>query len=622
MIVGQSAKRRLVIDPEHSVGSVKRFMGSHEKRYKIFGVEYTPVEISSFILKEIVHQAQKVLKENIEDVIITVPAYFNNNQKSDTLKAGKLAGLNVLQLLPEPTAAAIAYGLDKGRNQTIMVYDLGGGTFDVSILKITGNKFEVIAVGGDDKLGGDDFDNAIVEFLIKQFSKKTGYDFSDDKSKKVTLVRQKLKEAAEKAKIELSQAKSTEILIPEILGRKIEENLTLQTYNELIKPYLEKTVNILHSVLKEAKLSACDIDRVILVGGSTRNLAVKEIIAAEIKDPYISEQVDEEVSHGASIMGASMILPEEDFTPIDVTNITAHSLGLRVSQKSNQDHFKVLIKRQTPIPVKVDEKFTTFRDKQRSVEVLVFQGEADKCAQNVFVGGFLLEGIPAEPAGLPAIRVEFGMDSSDILRVQANCADISGQIELKINEIGQSDWRSRVTECIILLIDLSYSMDGWKLTTTKEAVAEFIKIKSSSDEKCDLIGCVSFDSFARTVVKPTCHLDDIVRHVEKFTPEGTTNMSNAFEEALTCFRDRKFAEMKKRIILLSDGEPDSTSEVRQILKTVVEMKVCVDTVGAGTDYNRDLLQEIAEKTGGQFKPAEDIQGLISAFTNLAESVTI
>ncbi|MFQ5633051.1 MAG: Hsp70 family protein, partial [bacterium] len=329
MLVGKAAKNRLIIDPEHSVGSVKRWMGDRKKKFKIYGSEYTPVQISSFILKKLTDAAQDEIGEKVEDVIITVPAYFTDLQKEQTRDAGKLAGLNVLRVIPEPTAAAIAYGLDKGKDQIIMVYDLGGGTFDVSILQVKGNKFHVLAVDGDSNLGGDDFDNAIVDYLLDKFKKKTGKDLKNDKSKEALVAKQKLKEAAEKAKWELSEAKSTEILVPEIMESAIEETLTLEKYNELIKPALDKTIKKIRAVLKEAGLKAGDINRVILVGGSTRNSAVKEIVSNEIKEPYTSEKVDEQVSHGAAILGSSLSSPEADYTPVqlDVIDLTAHSLG-------------------------------------------------------------------------------------------------------------------------------------------------------------------------------------------------------------------------------------------------------------------------------------------------------
>ncbi len=621
MLVGQAAKKRLIIDPEHSVGSVKRFMGDRDKKFPIYGQEYSPVDISSFILKEIVEHAEKTLRTTIKDAIITVPAYFNNNQKSDTLAAGKSAGLNVLQLIPEPTAAAIAYGLDKGKDQTIMVYDLGGGTFDISILKIDGNKFRVVAVDGDSHLGGDDFDNAIVSFIMDKFKKRTGIDLQKDDSKEAHIARQKLKEAAERAKLELSQAQSTDISIPELMGCAIDDTLTRDQFNKLIKTYLDTTIKKIRSVLKESKMTPGDIDRVILVGGSTRVTAVKDIVAREIKEPYISEKVDEEVARGAAILAASLTLPEEDFTPLKVENVTAHSLGLRVSKGKENDKYKELIRRQTPLPAKTNEIFTTYRDNQTSVEVAVFQGEEKFCSKNTFIGGFIMKGIPKQFAGRPSITVKFELNSSDILQVQATCEDVSGHVELNINEVSQDDLLSHKCERIILLIDLSYSMLGWKLSTTKKAVEEFMSIKSNVRDSADLIGCVTFESSAHIISPLTRNFEAIANVVNIMDVAGSTNMAAGFIEAMRCLDDNddnKDKNVCDRIIMLSDGAPDNEDQVINGLEELIKRNIRVDAVGVGTDYNANLLREIANKTGGQFEAAENIQALMQAFTNLAE----
>ena len=261
ILVGQSAKSRLLLDPENTVASTKRFMGDRSKSYKLAGNSLTPINIASLLLKRLVESARKELgNAEIWDAVITVPAYFTEDQKEDTKRAGEEAGLNVLRLLPEPTAAAIAYGLDKEKDQTLMVYDLGGGTFDVSILSVTGNKFTVKAVGGNGNLGGDDFDNAIAEWTSKDFQAKTGIDLLSEKGKAAMSARQRLKEAAETAKIELSQSDRAVIAIPDCLGHPIELEITLAQYNKLIEPMLLSTVECMKSVLRDAKLSADDID--------------------------------------------------------------------------------------------------------------------------------------------------------------------------------------------------------------------------------------------------------------------------------------------------------------------------------------------------------------------------
>ncbi len=279
VLIGQAAKSRMLIDPENTIFSSKRFMGDRSKSYRIRFKTLTPVNIASMILKQLVESAQSVLKEEIWDAVITVPAYFTEAQREDTKKAGEEAGLNVLRLLPEPTAAAIAYGLDKERDQTIMVYDLGGGTFDVSILEIRGNNFNVKAVGGDSRLGGDDFDQAIINWAAAAFRKKTGVDVLNNTTREGRIAQQRLKEAAETAKIELSESESAFINLPDCLGYPLSLEISRSEYNRLIDPLLQRTIQAMKTVLRDANLTPRDIDRVILVGGSTKNKAVREVIA-------------------------------------------------------------------------------------------------------------------------------------------------------------------------------------------------------------------------------------------------------------------------------------------------------------------------------------------------------
>ena len=331
VLVGQSAKKRAELEPEQSITSAKRFIGDGKTEWQIGNKVYTPMDAAAIILRKLKLASEKHLGEIITEAVITVPAYFNNNQKRDTKLAGEAAGFKVLQLLPEPTAAAISYGLDRGKDQTILVYDLGGGTFDVSVLSVKGNCFQAIAVDGDFNLGGDDFDLVLVEHLISILKKRSQFDhesFLDtllgrNKNNQlgtpheILVAKQRLKEAAEKAKIELSQSNRTQITIPEILGVALDEEITIDTYNRLIAPLVDRTITKTRAVLNAAKLTSDDIDRVILVGGSTRNKLVRSRIAETIKEPFISDRVDEVVAQGAAIVAGSLSSPEEDITPIE-----------------------------------------------------------------------------------------------------------------------------------------------------------------------------------------------------------------------------------------------------------------------------------------------------------------
>lgn len=416
-LVGQAAKSRLLLDPENSVASAKRFMGDRSKIYTIMDQSFSPIDIGSMVLKKIVAAARDSLGEEIKDAVITVPAYFTEVQREDTKQAGEKAGLNLLRLVPEPTAAAIAYGLDKGKDQTILVYDLGGGTFDVSILQVRNNSFEVKAVGGDSSLGGDDFDVAIMTWASQKFQEQTSIDLLGNKSKAGKVARQRLKEAAETAKIELSQSNSSFITIPDCLGHPLELEISQSKYNELIAPLLQKTIYCIHSVLRDAKLSPDDIDRVILVGGSTKNQVVRETVAREIKEPYTADRVDEVVSHGAAIVAANLFLP--DAIDIKVSDVIAHSLGIDMLDVQKEKlFFKSIITRQTSYPCRRGVLGYTIEPKQPEVQLRVFRGENHDPELNTYLGELLLPVLPPQSEIVPVAAI-FELDSNGIIHFTA-----------------------------------------------------------------------------------------------------------------------------------------------------------------------------------------------------------
>ncbi|MCL1470080.1 Hsp70 family protein [Argonema antarcticum] len=416
VLVGQAAKSRLLLDPENTIASAKRFMGDRNKFYRIGGKFLSPLDISSMVLKILVEGTRKALGEDIRDAVITVPAYFTEAQREDTKRAGEEAGLNVLRLIPEPTAAAIAYGLDKNKDQTIMVYDLGGGTFDVSILLVQGNRFEVKAVGGDSHLGGDDFDRAIVNWASQTFQEQTGIDLQNDPSREGTIARQRLKEAAENAKIELSISDRATIAIPDCLGYPLELEISVSEYNNLIAPLLRRTVDCMKSVLQDALLKPQDIDRVILVGGSTKNRAVREIVAKEIKEPYTSDRVDEVVAHGAAIAAANLSLP--DLVPLDVLDVTAHSLGVSMLNKQDELVFKPIIPRQTAYPCRRGIIGYTNRALQNEIDIPVFRGENNDPKFNECLGLLSLPVSPPHSEIVPVAAI-FDLDADGIIHFTA-----------------------------------------------------------------------------------------------------------------------------------------------------------------------------------------------------------
>lgn len=640
ILVGKQALSRCRIDPSTSVHSSKRWIGDGITTWTIHDHVYTPKDIAVIILRKLKDAATDHLGMPVTSAVVTTPAYFTNNQIRDTKLAAEEAGLNVLQIIPEPTAAAISYGLDKGKDQTILVYDLGGGTFDVSILRIRRNHFVVVAVSGDSHLGGNDLDTQFATNLLDRIGREnpsipeirqirsvldSPQTLGNNVSLPVRVALDQILTAAEHIKIELSEADSAVVTLIDFLGTHFEARISHDTYNSVVRSLIDRTIALVHKVIADANMSAGDIGRIVLCGGSTRLPLIRDLLCQDIKEPWTSDSVDEAVAQGAAIMARYLTMPAECNLPIEVSNVTPFSLGVRSTLNDDHDAFKILIPKNTPIPCVVTSTFSTFRNNQSAVTIAVYQGENSHCSGNTFIGGFRLDGISPAPAGIPDLHVKFTMNDSALLEVSAVCQSASKTQTLAIHLVSKEDVSAQPnrTADVMIMIDTSGSMAS-ELESVKQDCIGFANAIERAGANCRL-GLLDFDKAPAKPYKWKLYplstprvLRDSIAHLNIGTLGGMGCYVGApdtipvFEAYVKCFSD---ADRTRVGILISDEVGNDAPSIQKIIDILRTSDITMYVVGVKGSCH----EAIANETGGAFWDIEAGAGRVD-MTRVLDSI--
>ena len=532
VLVGELAKRQAITNPDNTIRSIKREIGTTWKQ-KFEGSDYTPQEISARILQKLKRDAEAYLGEDVTEAVITVPAYFNDAERQATKEAGKIAGLNVLRIINEPTAASLAYGLENSEDQKILVYDLGGGTFDVSVLEISEGVFEVKSTAGDSKLGGDDWDEKVMDWLVEKFKSSTGIDISNDK-----MAMQRIKEGAEKAKIELSSTSETEINLPFITAndagpQHLLEKLSRSEFEKITSDLVDRTKDPVNKAIDDAGLSFSDIDHIILVGGSTRIPSIQALVKTMTgKDPHKGVNPDEVVASGAAIQAGVLKGDVKDVLLLDVTPLT---LGV----ETKGGIVAKMIERNTTIPTKRSETFTTAEDGQTEVEIHVLQGEREMASGNKSLGNFKLTEIPSAKQGTPQIEVTFDIDANGIVNV--NAKDLGTGKEQNITITGGTALEDDEIERMIKDAETHANEDAQKkelietrnlaegMVTSTEKMLEENKDKATEEEVTAMTD--GKDALSKVLENDEATLDEIKNSIEELTKASQSFAEKLYAEA-------------------------------------------------------------------------------------------